>query len=60
MEKFIIFYATSTHYDSVVVDAESFNKAFEISCSFSRSHGVTIVGIFLHSSFSELNLYYHE
>lgn len=24
MEKFIIFYATSTHYDNVVVDAESF------------------------------------
>lgn len=51
MEKFIIFYATSTHYDSIVIDAESFDDAYEISRSFSRSSNVIIVGIFLQSSY---------
>lgn len=57
MENFIIFYATPTHYDSVVVDAESFVKACEISRSFSRSCDVTIVGIFSQSSYLELHPY---
>lgn len=55
MEKFIIFYATSSHYDSVVVDAESFDDACGISRSFSCSSGVTIVGIFFQSSYLELH-----
>lgn len=55
MEKFIIFYATSTHYDSVVIDAESLDDAYEISCLFSRSYNVTIMGIFLQSSYKLYN-----
>lgn len=55
MEKFIIFYATSIYYDSVVVDAESLDDAREISRSFSRSSGVIIVGIFSQSSYLELH-----
>lgn len=55
MENFIIFYATSEFYDSVVVDAEFLDDAFKIAKSFSRVHAVTIIGVFLQSSYIELH-----
>lgn len=55
MENFIIFYATSKFYDSVVINAKSLDNAFEIAKSFSRVHAVTIIGIFLQSSYTELH-----
>lgn len=46
MKKYIIFYVTSKSYDSVVVDAESLDDAFETARVFSRVHAVAIMGIF--------------
>ena len=46
MKSFIIFYATSSHYDSVVVYAESLDEAYKTAQAFSRSRSVTILGIF--------------
>lgn len=55
MEKFIIFYATSTHYDSVVVDAESLDDAFEIAKTFSRAHALTLIGVFDKTCYFEIH-----
>lgn len=55
--KYIIFYATSKIYDSVVVDAESLDDAFKIAKSFSRVHAVTIIGVFSQSSYINLHPY---
>lgn len=57
MERFIIFYATSTHYDSVVVDAESLDDAFETAQAFSRVHAVAIIGIFDQTHYFEIHPY---
>lgn len=46
MKRFIIFYATSNCYDSVVIDADSLDEAFETAQSFSRMYAVTILGVF--------------
>ena len=58
MKNYIIFYATSSHYDSVVIEAKSLDDAFETSRAFSRVYGVIILGIFLQSSY--LKLYPNE
>lgn len=50
MKKFVIFYCTSRCYDSVVVDAESLEDAFDTATAFSRVHAVDVVGIFLESA----------
>lgn len=50
MEKFVIFYRTARLYDSLVVDAESLNDAFDAAVTFSRVHTVDVVGIFLESA----------
>lgn len=55
MEKFIIFYATSKFYDSVIVDAKSLDDACKIAKSFSRVHVVTIIGIFSQSSYIDIH-----
>ena len=55
MKRFIIFYATSNCYDSVVVDADSLDDAFEIAQSFSRMHAVTILGVFEQNHYSKLH-----
>ena len=55
MENFIIFYATSKFYDSVVVEAESLDDAFKISKSFSREYAVIITGVFSQSVYIELH-----
>ena len=57
MEKFIIFYSNLHCYDSVVVDAKSLDDACEIARVFSRVHSVTILGVFLQSSYIELHPY---
>lgn len=57
MEKFIIFYRSSSGYDNVRVDAESLSDAVSIADAFSRKSGAVIVGVcpeFL------LNTWYHE
>ena len=55
--RFIIFYATSNRYDSVVIDAESFTAACEIAQSFSRMHAVTILGVFEQLHYLKLHPY---
>lgn len=57
MNRFIIFYATSRSYDSVVVDAESLDDAYEIAQSFSRAYAVTILGVFFQSFYVNLHPY---
>lgn len=46
VKKYIVFYATSKCYDSVIVDAESLSDAFEIAQAFSRVYAATILGVF--------------
>lgn len=43
MEKFIIFYATSIYYDSVVVDAESLDDARAYARRLSNTQNVISV-----------------
>lgn len=58
MNRYIIFYVTSKSYDSVVVDAESLDDAFETARAFSRVHAVTIMGIFDQTCY--FKIYPHE
>lgn len=60
MKRFIIFYSTSNCYDSVVVDAESLDDAYEIAQAFSRVHAVTILGVFSQSHYCHLNPRFYE
>lgn len=57
MNRYIIFYATSKCYDSVVVDAESLGDAFETAQAFSRVHAVSIIGIFNQTCYFEIHPY---
>lgn len=57
MESFIIFYATSKFYDSVIIDAKSLDDAFKIARSFSRVHAVTIIGVFYQSFYRDFHPY---
>lgn len=57
MKYYNIFYATSTHYDFVVVSAESLDDAFEMSKAFSRVHAVTILGVCVQCSYIKLYPY---
>lgn len=56
-EKFIIFYSNLHCYDSVVVDAKSFDDACEIARMFSCVHSVIILGVFSQSSYIKLHPY---
>ncbi len=60
MKRFIIFYATSNCYDSVVVDAESLDDACETAQAFSRAHAVTILGVFSQSHYNLLHPHFYE
>ena len=55
MEKFIIFYATSKFYDSVVVEAESLKGASATADAFALRTGAIIVGIISQSVYIELH-----
>lgn len=55
MSNYIIFYATSSHYNSVVIEAKSFTDAVETSQVFSRGCDVIILGVFLQSSYLKLH-----
>ena len=57
MNKYIIFYATSNCYDSVIVDAESLDDASEIAQAFSCAHAVTIIGIFNQTCYLKIHPY---
>jgi hypothetical protein len=60
MKRFIIFYSTSNHCDSVVVDAESLDDAYETSQAFSRAHAVTVLGVFSQSHYCLLHSHSYE
>lgn len=55
MSRYIIFYVTSKLYDSFIVDAESFNDAFEAAQAFSRDHAVVIIGIFEQTNYFKIH-----
>lgn len=57
MDRYIIFYATSKRYDSVIVDAESLDGAFETARAFSRAYAVTILGVFSQYFYLKLHSY---
>ena len=57
MKRFIIFYATSNCYDSVITDADSLDDAFETAQSFSRMYAVTILGVFEQICYLKLHLH---
>lgn len=57
MNRYIIFYATSKCYDSVVIDAESLSDAFETAQAFSRVHAVSIIGIFNQTCYFKIHPY---
>lgn len=57
MKRFIIFYATSNCYDSVVTDADSLDDAFETAQSFSRMYAATILGVFEQIHYLKLHPY---
>lgn len=45
MKDYVIFYATSTCTDSVIIYAESLAEAYKYAQAFSRSRSVTILGV---------------
>lgn len=60
MKRFIIFYSILNRYDSVVVDAESLDDAYETAQAFSRVHAATILGVFSQSHYYHLNPHSYE
>ena len=57
MKRFIIFYAASNCYDSVVTDADSLDDAFETAQSFSRMYAATILGVFEQTHYLKFHLH---
>lgn len=60
MKSFIIFYATSTCNDSVIIYAESFAEAYKYAQAFSRSRSVAILGVIDKLHYSNLKFNTHE